>query len=247
MKIKIKTELAFSILFSINFGVILTTIFYNVYKHQWCNLPTNVILLLVSIYFIKYYLEIVLSRTERKSDILTEMAETMLTVTSDTLCYAKNLVKQTYARPKVDIDIVCEDEKYLPAYANSTDACMDLKVKIKEPNCYFLKPNETAVFSTGIKTSIPNDYMMLIFPRSSTGFKLNCMLTNTTGIIDAGYRDEIKLAITNFGSETVCLKDGQRLAQFVIIKRPYVTLNLVSDDDNFRTGDRNGGIGSTGE
>ena len=88
---------------------------------------------------------------------------------------------------------------------------------------------------------------MLIFPRSSTGFKLHCMLTNTTGIIDAGYRDEVKLAVTNFGTETVCLKDAQRIAQFMIIPRPYVNLNLVNDDNDFREGDRCGGVGSTGE
>ena len=145
------------------------------------------------------------------------------------------------------LDIVCEDAKYLPTYANETDACMDLKIKIENPDCYFLKPNETASFSTGIKASIPEGYMMLIFPRSSTGFKLNCFLTNTTGIIDAGYRDDIKISLYNFGKETVCLKDAQRIAQFVIIPRPKIELNLVQDDEVFRTGDRGGGIGSSGE
>ena len=143
-------------------------------------------------------------------------------------------------------DIVCEDKKYLPTYANETDACMDLKIKLENPNCYFLKPNEVASFSTGIKASVPEDYMMLIFPRSSTGFKLHCILANTTGIIDAGYRDEIKLSLYNFGKETVCLQDAQRVAQFVIIPRPKLELNLVQDDESFRQGDRGGGIGSTG-
>lgn len=87
---------------------------------------------------------------------------------------------------------------------------------------------------------------MLIFPRSSTGIKLNCMLANTTGVVDAGYRDEIKIAITNFGKETVCLKDAQRVAQFMIIPRPKINLNIVEDNDDFRNGDRGGGIGSTG-
>lgn len=147
----------------------------------------------------------------------------------------------------IKLDIVCEDEKYLPTYANETDACMDLKIKIPEPSCYFLRPNEIAAFSTGIKVAIPEDYMMLIFPRSSTGFKLNCRLTNSTGIIDAGYRDEIKLSLINFGKETICLNDAQRIAQFVVIPRPKVELNLVQDDETFRTGDRGGGIGSSGQ
>ncbi len=147
----------------------------------------------------------------------------------------------------INLKIVCEDEKYLPTYANETDACMDLKIKIPEPSCYFLRPNEIAAFSTGIKVSIPEDYMMLIFPRSSTGFKLHCMLTNTTGIIDAGYRDEVKLSLLNFGEETICLNDAQRVAQFVVIPRPKIELELVQDDEQFRTGDRGGGIGSSGQ
>ncbi|MBQ8460576.1 dUTP diphosphatase, partial [bacterium] len=51
----------------------------------------------------------------------------------------------------------------------------------------------------------------------------------------------------NFGKETICLNDAQRIAQFVVIPRPKIELNLVQDDETFRTGDRGGGIGSTGE
>lgn len=150
----------------------------------------------------------------------------------------------------IDLKIVCENEKYMPVYANKTDACMDLKVKINEQenvDCYFLKPNETHIFGTGIKCSIPKNYVMLIFPRSSTGIKLQCMLSNTTGVIDAGYRDEIKMAVTNFGKETICLQDGQRLAQLILLPRPKINLIQVEDDEDFRNGDRGGGIGSTGK
>ena len=259
---KIKTELGFAILFAINVGIIILAIINNILQHQWINISTNLIMLLVSIYFICHFIQIVLSRTVGRTDVLMAATELAVTCASDMLCYAKNLVKKTYARPEIQLDIVCEEEKYMPRYANSTDACMDLKIKIKRDlteadstnseaaettDCYFLKPNETQVFSTGIKVSIPEENMMLIFPRSSTGFKLNCMLTNTTGIIDAGYRDEVKLAITNFGNQTVCLKDAQRIAQFMIIPRPHVNLNLVCDDEEFRNGDRGGGVGSTGE
>lgn len=151
------------------------------------------------------------------------------------------------------LKMVVEDEKYKPTYANDTDACMDLKVKIEDDNennnerVAFIMPNETKVFGTGVKVSIPLDNVMFVFPRSSTGFKLNCMLANTTGIIDAGFRDEIKLAIHNFGKETVCLQDGQRLAQFMIIPRPKLELEFVEDNEEFRENDRGGGIGSSNE
>lgn len=146
----------------------------------------------------------------------------------------------------MQLDIVCNDTKYLPTYANDTDACMDLKVKIEE-KYYSLKPSETKIFGTGIQVSIPKDHVMLIYPRSSTGIKLHCMLTNTTGVIDTGYRDEIKMALTNFGNETIKLEDGQRVAQFMIIPRPKIELNLVKDDILFRNNDRGGGVGSTGK
>lgn len=158
------------------------------------------------------------------------------------------------------LKIVAENKRYLPTYANESDACMDLKVKIEEvanldkwadysnnqERTAFIMPSETKVFGTGVKVAIPKDYVMLVYPRSSTGIKLHCMLSNTTGVIDAGYRDEIKLSITNFGKETVCLQDAQRVAQFLIIPRPQIELVEVADDDNFRNGDRGGGIGSTG-
>lgn len=151
------------------------------------------------------------------------------------------------------LKMVVEDERYKPMYANDTDACMDLKVKIDEDNennnerVAFIMPNETKVFGTGVKVSIPLEHVMLIFPRSSTGIKLHCMLSNTTGVIDSGYRDEIRMAVTNFGNETVCLQDGQRLAQFMIIPRPKLELEFVEDNEDFRQNDRGGGIGSSNE
>lgn len=147
---------------------------------------------------------------------------------------------------ELNLEIVCEEERYLPAYANETDACMDLKVKIKTPSgTDIITPNETMVFGTGIKVKIPEGYVMLIFPRSSTGIKLHCMLSNTTGVIDAGYRDEIRMAVTNFGDEAIELTDAQRLAQFMIIPRPAINLICVEDNEKFRENDRGGGIGST--
>lgn len=153
----------------------------------------------------------------------------------------------------LDLKIVCDNDKYLPAYANQTDACMDLKVKIdvdkdggKQERVAFIPPSQTKVFSTGVQVGIPKGYAMFVFPRSSTGFKLNCMLVNQVAVIDEDYRDEIKLGITNFGDKTVCLQDGQRIAQFMVVPVPKIKLKRVQDDDDFRKSDRGGGLGSTG-
>lgn len=143
------------------------------------------------------------------------------------------------------LKIVCDDEKYLPTYANETDACMDLKVVV--PNkTFILAPKHSKVFRTGVKVQIPDGYVMLVFVRSSTGVKLKCDLMNGTGIIDSGYRDEIKIPLYNFGDYSVEIQDGQRIAQFMIIPRPKLELEIVPDNEEFRQGDRLGGIGSTG-
>ena len=145
------------------------------------------------------------------------------------------------------LKIVCDDEKYMPTYANDTDACMDLKVIVPSKNGFVLSPKQGKVFRTGIKVQIPEGYVMMMFPRSSTGVNLKCQLMNGTGIIDAGYRDEIKIALYNFGDYSQTIMDGQRIAQFMIIPRPKLELEIVPDDKNFREGNRGGGIGSTGK
>lgn len=143
------------------------------------------------------------------------------------------------------LKIVCDDEKYMPTYANETDACMDLKVVV--PNkTFILAPKHSKVFRTGVKVQVPEGYVMLVFVRSSTGVKLKCDLMNGTGIIDSGYRDEIKIPLYNFGDYSVEIQDGQRIAQFMIIPRPKLELEIVPDNEEFRQGDRLGGIGSTG-
>lgn len=149
----------------------------------------------------------------------------------------------------MDLRIVCSDPRYMPEYANDSDACMDLKVRVDKDYVLggVIQPRDTKVFGTGIQVSIPKDHVMLIFPRSSTGIKLHCMLANTTGVIDTGYRDEIRMAVTNFGNRPVKVEDGQRLAQFMVIPRPKINLIQVQDDKEFRSNDRGGGIGSTGK
>ena len=154
------------------------------------------------------------------------------------------------------------EEKYRPQYANDTDACMDLKAKIEENIVYrsngeidmaktiydriFIQPGDTVKVHSGVQAAIPEGYVMKMYVRSSTGIKKNLVLANGTGIIDAGYRDEIIMALHNIGSEPVMINDGDRICQFIILPFPKIEPEFVSDDENFRQGDRGGGIGSTG-
>lgn len=146
----------------------------------------------------------------------------------------------------LNVKMVKEADKYAPTYANTSDACMDLKIKIPQGK-YVLKPQEIKTFGTGLQVSVPDNHVMLVFPRSSTGIKLHCMLSNTTGVIDNGYKDEIKMSLYNFGTEEIELADAQRIAQFMIISRPIINPIFVEENEDFRKGDRGGGIGSTGK
>ena len=173
----------------------------------------------------------------------------------------------------MEIKAVVKDE-YLPRYANNTDACMDLKAAIHntqfeewtdfncqimtadgkiKPTVYtstetstIIPPGETRIIGSGLKIAVPEGSVMRMYVRSSTGIKKHLALANGTGIIDAGYRDEVKMALYNFGKECQIINDGDRLCQFDIVPIEKIYLIQVADDEDFRQGDRGGGIGSTG-
>lgn len=165
----------------------------------------------------------------------------------------------------MEIKIVTED-KYLPKYANETDARMDIKAKIKNENprqltmdhngmcgvftetedSIYIMPGEVRIIDTGLQVQVPEGYEMNMVVRSSVGIKKHLALANGTGIIDAGYRDEIKMALYNFGTEPQRIIDGDRICQFKITPVEKIMLQQVADNEDFRRGDRGGGIGSTG-
>ena len=127
------------------------------------------------------------------------------------------------------------DSVELPARATRGSAGYDIRVTCGG----IVPPGKTVVFSTGLTVSMGSDEVLLIYPRSSIGIKRNLMLSNTTGVIDSDYTDEIHMALTNFGERTQVIKSGERVAQGIFMKY------LVTTDDN-TTDERNGGIGSTG-
>lgn len=161
--------------------------------------------------------------------------------------YINEKGNEVVAKPSLQLKIVCKDDKYLPEYANDTDACMDLKAKIDDcGGTIVIAPGTVKKVSTGVQVAIPEGFVMKMYVRSSTGIKKNLMLANGTGIIDAGYRDEIIMALYNFGENPVIIKDGDRICQFILLPFPKVRVFQVEDNNDFRNGDRGGGIGSTG-
>ena len=110
-----------------------------------------------------------------------------------------------------------------------------------------IKPNEIKKIPTGIKASMNNDEVLMIYIRSSLGFKYNLRLCNGTGIIDSDYYNNedneghIFIAIQNEGDKAITLKAKDRFVQGIFVKY------LKVDNEDEIANDRHGGIGSTNE
>lgn len=97
---------------------------------------------------------------------------------------------------------------------------------------------------TGLAFQLPENHVMLIFPRSSMGVKKGLMLSNTTGILDSDYRGECLLFVKNTSDEPIEIEDGERIAQLVVLQYPTMTYRQVDELDDTERAD--GGFGSTG-
>jgi dUTP pyrophosphatase len=97
---------------------------------------------------------------------------------------------------------------------------------------------------TGVAVAIPHGYMGLAVPRSGLALKHGITLVNTPGIIDSGYRGELKVVMINTDPEhDYEVKRGDRVAQLIISRYDNVTWTEVSELSGF---DRGGGFGHSG-
>ena len=128
----------------------------------------------------------------------------------------------------------------IPRYASVGDAGMDLYATSVSPErAPFVE------FGTGLAIEIPEGYVGLIYPRSSIS-KTKYTLANSVGVIDSGYRGEIKLRFRiEFDLDAVEYKLGDRIGQIVIMPYPQVQFKEVQE--LMATGRGDGGFGSTGQ
>ena len=131
----------------------------------------------------------------------------------------------------------------MPAKAHPTDACFDLAV-VMDCDAHALYPSETHVFGTGLAFEVPPGHVMRIYPRSSTGIRLRATFPNCVGIIDSGYRGEVKVALTNLSQRVAQIRNGSRVAQFEIA--PVLPVEIVETDELSPSDRGEDGIGSTG-
>jgi dUTP pyrophosphatase len=128
----------------------------------------------------------------------------------------------------------------LPAYARADDAGLDLHAA----EAVTLKPGDRLLVPTGIALAIPPGFAGFVLPRSGLALRHGVTVLNTPGLIDAGYRGEVKVLLVNHGREAVTLSRGDRIAQLVVQRVERVVLAPVADLPASARGA--GGFGSTG-
>lgn len=169
----------------------------------------------------------------------------------------------------INIQIVNDSNNELPKYATPESSGMDLmadfskgvnekflfnskyetNLLLSNPpipnNVLTIYPGGRALVPTNIKTSFSPDYEMQIRSRSGLALKNGIFVTNGIGTIDADYRNYYGVILTNLGTEPFEIKQGDRIAQAVLMKVEKVNWNVVEELTDSERG--LGGFGSTGK
>ncbi len=87
-----------------------------------------------------------------------------------------------------------------------------------------LPPGQRVLVPTGFAVAIPSGHCGLVLPRSGLALKFGLTVLNAPGLVDPGYRGELKVILVNHGQETVHIERGQRIAQLLIVALPVATL-----------------------
>ena len=129
----------------------------------------------------------------------------------------------------------------LPAPAYDGDAGLDLSACERVE----LGPGERAVVGTGIAVAIPPGHAGLVLPRSGLAARHGLGKVNAPGLIDEGYRGEVKVILLNTDRrEAFVVEPGMRIAQLVVVELPHVELVEVDELPPSERGA--GGLGSSG-
>ena len=130
----------------------------------------------------------------------------------------------------------------LPSYARDGDAGLDLRAR----EAVVLAPGGgRALVATGIAIAIPDGYAGFVQPRSGLAVRHGVTCLNTPGLIDAGYRGEIKVLLVNTDPSAEAVIDrGERIAQLVVQAVAHCDLRVVDELPDSERG--TGGFGHTG-
>jgi dUTP pyrophosphatase len=133
----------------------------------------------------------------------------------------------------------------LPAYARVGDAGLDL---LARENVVLLPGGGRSLVATGVAVAIPEGHAGFIQPRSGLALKHGVTCLNSPGLIDSGYRGELKVLLINTDPvEPFEVRRGERIAQLVVQRVEHVVLEAVDDFDHLGDSVRGeGGFGHTG-
>ena len=146
-------------------------------------------------------------------------------------------------------------EAKMPVRAHSIDAGMDLFYcpdKKSKDDCYWepegeykIPPGESCLVPTGLKVSVPENYMLEVKNKSGIAHKQKLIVGAC--VVDPGYTGEIFVNLHNIGGSTRTIKPGQKVAQVVLVPISTCEVEETTDDpSNTETSRSSGGFGSTG-
>ena len=129
----------------------------------------------------------------------------------------------------------------IPTYGSEFAAGADLYALIDDE--ITINPKESLMVPTGLAIAIPNEYVGLIYARSSLATKKGLAPANKVGVIDADYRGEIKVCLYNHSNSPQKISPNERIAQIVFT--PFLQAKFVIKDTLSDTKRGDGGFGST--
>jgi dUTP pyrophosphatase len=130
----------------------------------------------------------------------------------------------------------------LPAYATDGASGMDVRAAVERE--LLVRPKETVLIPTGFAIAVPPGFEAQIRPRSGLAIKHQIGILNAPGTIDADYRGEVRIILTNFGETDFPIKRGDRIAQMVIA--PFIRAEWEERESLDATDRGAGGFGHTG-
>lgn len=142
----------------------------------------------------------------------------------------------------MELKVKLTDGAPLPRHAKPGDAGMDLTTR----ETVTIYPGETVMVGTGVAVEIPQGYFGMVVPRSGLGSR-GINISNCCGIIDSGYRGEIKAPLHNNRSimgRSETIERGERVCQLIVV--PYVECECVEVDELAESERGEGGFGSSG-
>lgn len=137
---------------------------------------------------------------------------------------------------------VLDPELSAPCYARPGDAGADL---VARHDVLLSAGGGRALIATGITLALPEGYAGFVQPRSGLAFTHGVTCLNTPGLIDSGFRDELKVLLINTDPTTdYQVRRGDRIAQLVVQRVEHCRFSVVAELDETERG--HGGFGHTG-